>query len=121
MKITIPVEANAIQALVSPSFGRAPLFLQVDTDTQKAEFIVNTAMSNHGGAGIQAAQNVIDCGTQVLLTPRCGENAVTVLRAAHIGVYRAMEGTAEENIRAFLEGTLQPVGEADNSGINKLR
>lgn len=56
---------------------------------------------SQGGAGIKAAQVIVDHGAQVLITPRCGENAAEVLKKAGVALYGSVAGSAEENVRAF--------------------
>ncbi len=106
MKIAIPVDENNLNTSVCISFGRAPYFMFRDTDTDKTVFIENSAASSQGGAGIKAAQSIVDQGADVLLTPRCGDNAADVLRTADIKMYKTKEGSAKGNIQAFLEGKL---------------
>lgn len=109
MLIAIPVEKNTSDTAVCPSFGRTPFFLVHDTETKKDNFVDNTAISCQGGAGIKAAQSIVDRGVAVLITPRCGQNAADVLKAADIKIYRSTEGDAKENISAFAEGKLSPL------------
>lgn len=59
-----------------------------------------------GGAGIKAAQLIVDENVQAVLTPRCGENAAQVLQAAGIALYKTNGTSLEENIRSFVQGEL---------------
>lgn len=106
MKIAIPVEKDNLETTVCPSFGRAPYFLLYQLDTKESEFINNPAASSPGGAGIKAAQVIVDSAAQVLLTPRCGENAADVLKASNIKIYKTSGTSAQENISAFSKGEL---------------
>ena len=76
MRIAVPVEENEKE--ICPSFGRTPLFYIFDTETNSGTLIENDAMNAPGGAGIKAAQTVIDAKAEVVLVPRCGENAATI-------------------------------------------
>ena len=67
----------------------------------------NSAAASQGGAGIQAAQALTDAGAEAVITYRCGENAAQVLNAAKIGLYRAQDGTAFENIEKYKSGRLE--------------
>ena len=84
MKIAVPVEEKSLAANVCASFGRTPYFLIYDTDTKESGFLENGAAASTGGAGIKAAQTIVDQNVSVLLTPRCGENAANMLKAAGI-------------------------------------
>ena len=60
MKIAIPV--NGDQVTVCPSFGRAPYFWVSDTESGDKSVLENPAAHSEGGAGIRAAQAVLDLG-----------------------------------------------------------
>jgi predicted Fe-Mo cluster-binding NifX family protein len=111
MKIAIPADDNNINSTVCMSFGRTPFFLIYDTETEETEFINNSAASSQGGAGIKAAQAVVDSKVSALLTPRCGQNAADVLAAAEITIYKTEAPSLIENITAFKEGRLAPLKE----------
>jgi len=74
--------------------------------------MTNPAMSQGGGAGIQAAQFVVSQGAQVVLTGNLGPNAYDVLQAAGVPGYLAAEGTVRQAIDAYLAGKLQPMAGA---------
>ena len=111
MKIAIPADDNNINSTVCMSFGRTPFFLIYDTETATSEFLNNSAASSQGGAGIKAAQAVVDSKVSALLTPRCGQNAADVLAAADIAIYKTEAPSLIENIAAFKEGRLAPLEE----------
>jgi predicted Fe-Mo cluster-binding NifX family protein len=64
-------------------------------------FLDNPATRSTGGAGIRAAQMLIDQSVKVIIAPRYGENAARVLIDGGIRVYKNIAGTAEENIGAY--------------------
>lgn len=107
MIIAMPVFDRRMQSEVCPSFGRAPYFLIYDTAAKVPEFICNTAAKSSGGAGIKAAQLLVDRGVKVLISPRCGENAAAVLQQADIEIYQFVSGTAQRNITEFSEGKMR--------------
>lgn len=107
MKIAIPVDHKTKIGNVCISFGRAPYFMLFNTETQETTFIDNEAANSQGGAGIKAAQTLVDAGTDVLLTPRCGENAAVVLQKANIKMYKTLPGNVEDNLVAYENGTLE--------------
>lgn len=111
MKIAIPVEDNSLQSKVCISFGRTPYFLIYDVETKQSNFIDNSAAASEGGAGIKAAQAIVDTGSKVLITPRCGENAEEVLNAADIKIYKTMNDVIMDNIEAFNKGNLKELSE----------
>ena len=107
MIVLVPV--NEDQASVCPSFGRAPYFYIADSCGGDGNIVENPAANSEGGAGVRAAQAVIDLKVQAVVTPRLGENAANVLRAAGIGLFRPESGDALTNVGAMLAGTLEPL------------
>lgn len=104
MIVAIPMDENKQDVCVS--FARAPFFLFQDLNAGTAEYRVNPAADAEGGAGLQAAQFVVDGGAKVLLTVRCGENAAEVLQGADIAIYKTEGSSAAENLEAFRAGEL---------------
>ena len=106
MKVAIPVDAQSLDGAVAENFGRAANFLY-DTETKSVDYLDNSAVMSAVGAGIKAAQAVVDAGAQALITPRCGENAAQVLQAAGVKLFQSVGGTAQENLDAFAAGALE--------------
>ena len=112
MKIAIPVDSNSQTPNVSGSFGRAPYYLIHDDSEATNKLVENIAAQSAGGAGILAAQIIVDSGAQVVLTPRCGQNAADVLLAADIKMYKTQENlSAIDNIKAFKEDKLSQLSD----------
>ncbi len=74
------------------------VFLFHNTETGTTDIFQNPAAQASGGAGIQAAQFVVDHGTNALITVRLGQNASEVLLAAGIAIHQSAQATAEENL-----------------------
>lgn len=106
MRIAIPVDEKNIRSNVCVSFGRTTYFLFYDTQTKESVFIDNSAAASTGGAGIKAAQAIVDNKINVLLTPRCGKNAADVLKAADIKIFKTTNASVEENIEDYIAGNL---------------
>lgn len=111
LKIAIPVNEKKMNGGVCVSFGRAPYFLLHDTKSKENTFLENTAAASQGGAGIKAAQFVVDSKADILLTPRCGENAAEVLNGANVKLYKTMNESIEDNIEGFNNGELEILDE----------
>lgn len=111
MKLMIPVEQKSLDAPVCPSFGRTPLFVSFDIDSSNYEFLDNAAAASQGGAGIQAAQMLVDHAATAVITYRLGDHAANVLNAAEIQIYKAQDGTVAENIEKWKSGTLSHLSE----------
>lgn len=106
MKIAIPVDDKNMETNVYQSFGRTPYFLIYDTETKESVFIDNSAAASQGGAGIKAAQTIVDNKVSAIITPRCGENAAEVIKSADIKIYKTKDTSARNNINAFNDGKL---------------
>ncbi len=118
MKIAMPVDDKFMDTSICISFGRTPYFLIYDTDTKEGVFLDNSAVASQGGAGIKAAQTISDNKADALLTPRCGENAADVLKAADIKIYKTQGTSAIDNINAFVDGKLSVLEEI-HAGFHK--
>jgi predicted Fe-Mo cluster-binding NifX family protein len=113
MRIVISAQDENLEAPASPVFGRCPTYLFVDTDTMQFEAAPNPAMNQGGGAGIQAAQFVVEQGAEAVLSGNLGPNAFQVLEAAGIPVYLISEGTVRQAVEAFKAGRVQRIGGAN--------
>jgi len=113
MKVMISAQGENLKAPTSPIFGRCPIYLLVDTETMLFEAMPNPAMNQGGGAGIQAAQFVVNQGAQAVLSGNLGPNAFDVLEAAGIPVYLVPEGTVGQAVEAFKAGHIQRMSGAN--------
>lgn len=107
MKIAIPLDENRVDVCVS--FARAPFFLFHDTDSGTQEVLTNPAADAQGGAGVKAAQFVLDQGAGAIITVRCGENAAKAFQAAKLAIYKSEGGSAAADLAAFQEEKLAPL------------
>ena len=87
MKICISSTGDNIDSSVDPRFGRCPFFLIYDDGTENYEFISNSSRNAMGGAGIQAAQEVISKGVEAVITGNIGPNSYRVFESAKIKIY----------------------------------
>ncbi len=118
MIIALPVDENKLESTICISFGRTPYFLIYDTETDTHTFIENLAAESQGGAGIKAAQTIVDQKIGALITPRCGENAAEVCIEAGVKLYRSEGKSIVENIDAFKNSKLAILNEV-HAGLHK--
>ena len=117
MKVAITAAGPELSSSVDPRFGRARYLLVVDVPERTTLAIDNLAGMNAAqGAGIQAAQNVIDNGATVLITGHCGPKAFRALKAAGIDVYLTSEGMVADAIDRFEADELALAPAADVDG-----
>lgn len=104
MKIMIPVDEDRRSVCVS--FARAPYWLIHDSAVGTNEVVENPAANAEGGAGPKAAQFVLDCEADAVITVRCGENAAKVLLAGDVEIYKNEGSDGLRNIALLLAGQL---------------
>jgi predicted Fe-Mo cluster-binding NifX family protein len=112
MKIVVTAKGNSMDSQLDQRFGRADYFLVVETDTMEFEAVNNAATVASGGAGIASAQAVAEKGVQAVITGNVGPNALNVLQAAQITIYKGQAGSARENVELFKKGVLKKMENA---------
>ncbi len=112
MKIVVTANGADLDAPASPVFGRCPTYVFVDTETMEFEAVGNPAIAASGGAGIQAAQFIIERGAQAVVTGNVGPNAFNVFLAANVPIYVFAGGTVREAVEMCKARKLQSVGGA---------
>ena len=110
MKICVTATAGNLNAQVDPRFGRCQYFVFVDSDTMAFEAMANEAIAAPGGAGIQAAQTVVNKGVDVLVSGSIGPNAFQVLSAAGVKIATGAYGTVQEAVEMYKAGRLSEAG-----------
>jgi predicted Fe-Mo cluster-binding NifX family protein len=68
------------------------------------------------GAGIQAAQNVVNHEPEVVLTGNCGPKAFKTLQAAGIQVVVGVSGKIEDAIQSYLRDEFEHAKDANVEG-----
>jgi predicted Fe-Mo cluster-binding NifX family protein len=89
------------------------MYIFVDTETMEFEAVENPAINAAGGAGIQAAQFVIERAAQAVVTGSVGPNAFNVFQSAGVPIYLFGGGTVREAAEAFRVGELQSIVDAN--------
>jgi predicted Fe-Mo cluster-binding NifX family protein len=112
VRVVVTANGTDLDAPASPVFGRCPTYVFVDTESMQTEAVDNPAVDAARGAGIQAAQLVVEQGAQAVLTGNIGPNALDVFQAAGIPVYLCTAGTVREAVEAFQGGGLPSIAEA---------
>jgi len=88
MKIAFSSTGKDMTSTLDPRFGRCAYFVFYDKDTGEFEAVENDGVSASGGAGIAAAQQIINNNVDVLITGAVGPNAFNGLKASGIKVYK---------------------------------
>jgi predicted Fe-Mo cluster-binding NifX family protein len=109
MRVIVTSTGPTIDSPMDPRLGRAEYFLIVDTDTMKTTAIDNASRHASGGAGIAAAQAVIDARVDALVTGHLGPNALNVLRDSKVDLYEGTHSSVEDNLNQLKAGQLKPI------------
>ena len=115
MKIAISTSGDSMEAAVDPRFGRCQNFLIVNTDTFKFQVIENVAQYEGHGAGISAAQFIVEKGVNAIISGNIGPNAFRVLASANIQLY-SYSGLIKDAITKLKNNELSPVSGPTNPG-----
>ncbi len=106
MKILLSSTGHDMDSRLDLRFGRAPVFVIVDTETMDFEAMDNSGVAAAGGAGVSAAQLVADREVEAVITGNVGPNAMNILRAANIEIYRGTPASVKENVDKFIKDEL---------------
>lgn len=117
MKIVITSYGQSMNDLLDPRFGRCSYFLLYDSETKTMKAVENKGQFSGGGAGIAAAQQIIDEGAQVVITGNMGPNAFDLMESSEIKVYRGNPVACQECVKMFLNGELEMI---DTSGPSHM-
>lgn len=109
MLVAMSAREPTLQTELESSFGRAPYFILVDTETNEWRAVTNSAADASGGAGTRAARILIEAGAEALICGRVGPKASTALAAADIGMYRSDSGGLADVLDAFKTGSLSHI------------
>ena len=107
MKVVVTSTGESMDSEVDPRFGRAAIFIMVDTESGETSSEDNSAgVDAAQGAGVQAAEKLSRLGAECLITGHCGPKAFRTLQAAGIEVYTGASGTVTEAIEQLRSGGL---------------
>jgi len=84
MILIVSAQNPSLDGLVDARFGRSAWLIRVDTDTNRWEAFRNPGAGQSGGAGVAAAQFVVDQGANAVVSGDFGPHAAKAFRAAKI-------------------------------------
>lgn len=118
MKIALPLQDNNENSLVDIRFGRAAYFGIFDDSNQAWEFVSNSQNTQAAqGAGIQAAQHVINADANILIAANVGPKAILALQSAGLETFQSLKNlSAIEAIKTFKDGNLDKLDQANVDG-----
>jgi len=117
MKVVVTAQGSNLDSPVDPRFGRARYFLLIDTDT--GQFTAHDNVQNLNapqGAGIHAAQTVVQLGAEAVLTGNVGPKAFATLQAGQIAIHPGATGTVRQALEEWRSGRIPPAAKANVEG-----
>ena len=118
MKIAVSTSGTTLDSEVEPRFGRCAGFILFDTETRNFQYLDNSAQQNLSqGAGIQAAQMIVEAGAEVLITGQVGPKAAQVLDRTGIRIHACTGGTVQEALQALEQNKLKQFGLDDAARV----
>ena len=108
MIIILSAQNETVQSLVDFRFGRSSFLMKVDTETNTFEAFPNPGVGRSGGAGVAAAQFVIDQKVDAVLSGDFGPNAARAFQLAQIPMYLYSDDiqTVTQAVEEFRQGKL---------------
>ncbi|MDD2422504.1 MAG: NifB/NifX family molybdenum-iron cluster-binding protein [Heliobacteriaceae bacterium] len=105
MHIAVTATGQSLDSPVDERFGRARYILIVDPESGLVEAVDNQANVNAAqGAGLNAAQIVVEWQAEWVLTGRVGPKAFAVLKEAGIKIGLEAGGLVRETVERFQAG-----------------
>lgn len=109
VKIAVSAGGREKSSMLDPRFGRCQYFCIFDLENGDTKYVENKGQTSSGGAGIAAAQQIIDEDVSAVVTGNMGPNAYNLLNGSGIKVFKAGNVTVEEAVNAYKEGKLEQI------------
>ena len=108
MIVMISARKPELESTVDERFGRCACLIKVDTETDQWEAFTNPGASQSGGAGVAAAQFVVDKKCAVVISGDFGPNAFHAFQAANVEMRLFGSGvtTVQQAVDAYRQGSL---------------
>lgn len=117
MKIAISTTGENLDCPIDERFGRASQFLLYDLEQDTYCLIDNKQnLTSPQGAGIQAAQNIINAEADVVITGNVGPKAFRTLNAGKIKIYLVTGVTVREALQQYKKGLLPQAQDSNVEG-----
>ncbi|CAG7840590.1 diguanylate cyclase [Clostridium novyi B str. ATCC 27606] len=107
MKIAVSSTGKELKDLMDDRFGRCTYFVIYDNETSKTKFIENQGHKTGAGAGIAAAQQILDEDINIIITGYLGPNAFDVFKGSGIEAFKCSDVTVGEAIELYRNNKLE--------------
>lgn len=115
MKIAISSFGKSTTDLLNKRFGRCEYFQIYDNENNQVKVIENEGLKAGGGAGIAAAQQLVDENIDTLITGNLGPNAFEIIEKSKISAYKSDEILVEDVLEKFKNNQLSEIKIAGQS------
>jgi predicted Fe-Mo cluster-binding NifX family protein len=107
MRTIVCSSGRDLDADMSDVFGRSEYYLIVDTSDLSFETKENPARDESSGAGIKAAQAVLNWGAEAIIACNIGPKAFQVMAAGELKCYRCCNGSVRDALESLGRGDLE--------------
>ncbi|WP_394698083.1 NifB/NifX family molybdenum-iron cluster-binding protein [uncultured Methanolobus sp.] len=116
MKVCVTAISNSLDASLDPHFGRCLYFIIIDGDSTEFTILKNASAFSSDGAGVQAAQLILNREIDVLITGYIGPKAFSILSSKGIDVLTFADGSVSDALKACKSNVLEKL-DASNSPV----
>ncbi len=110
MRVAITADVPDENSPVSMVFGRCAYYAIYDSNTDKLEFVPNPGGMLPRGAGVQAAQFLMQQNVDTIITGGVvGPNASMVLAQAGMQIVNNFRGSVRDAVEAVKSGRIAPI------------
>lgn len=109
MKIAISSTGKNIDDLFDMRFGRCEYFYIQDTESSQTKILENKGRISSGGAGIAAANQLIEEKVDAVITGSLGPNAFELIKKGGIKAYKCSNIKISSVLKKYAEGDLKEI------------
>lgn len=109
MKIAISAKGKITDNSLDPRFGRCEYFQIYDTEVKATKIVKNKGQEASGGAGIAAANQLIEEEVDVIITGSLGPNAFEIAEKAEIKAYKCDSISIESALEKYHKNELEEI------------
>lgn len=109
MKIAISAKGKITDDSLDPRFGRCEYFQIYDTEVKATKIVKNKGQEASGGAGIAAANQLIEEEVDVIITGSLGPNAFEIIEKTDIKAYKCDNIAISEALEKYNNNELEEI------------
>ena len=111
MIVAVSADGKTLDSAVSELFGRCPFFLLAEVKKEKITLIKaveNSSAGQRGGAGVSAAQTVVENSAKAVIAKNIGPRARDVFKQFGVPTYKG-NGSAKNALAELAAGKLEKI------------